>query len=170
MKDIELINKESLSLIGLDFYGDPFSNSSWWTEENEIGILWKRFMESFMPNKIKFQNYLKNDIYYEMHIMNSSFKETGQYEIFIGIELSQLPEDCLHFLVKIIKPQTYIKLTLCGEEIFADYYSELEIICNNKFNKTISKDFMIQSYDERYMGMDRINDSEMDVFIPVLPL
>lgn len=169
MKNIDFIDKDSMILLGLDFYGDPFANSSWWTEDNEIGLLWKRFMDNFMPIKEMFQTYLKNDIYHEIHIMNNNFKDTGHYEIFIGLELSELPTDCLHFLIKIIKPQSYVKLTLSGDEIYSDYNSELEKICNQN-NKTIYKDFMIQSYDERYKGINNTLDSEMDVLIPVLSL
>ena len=31
-------------LVGLSFFGDPFKSSAGWTEENEIGRLWVRFM------------------------------------------------------------------------------------------------------------------------------
>jgi hypothetical protein len=31
-------------LAGLSFFGDPFAQSAGWTEENEIGRLWTRFM------------------------------------------------------------------------------------------------------------------------------
>ena len=40
----QIVEKPQMMLLGLSFFGDPFSLSAGWTEENEIGRLWKRFM------------------------------------------------------------------------------------------------------------------------------
>ncbi len=170
MKNIEQVQLQSLIFLGLDFFGDPFSNSSWWTEENEIGQLWHRFYSSFMPVKEQFQSCLANQTYYELHIMNKEYKEKGHYEIFTGVLINELPEDALHFLIKKIKAQVYVKASLCGEEIFSDYYPELEKVCIDRFGMSLSKKFMIQTYDERFKGMDKINESEMDIFVPLITL
>lgn len=170
MKNIEKVHQDPIILLGLDFYGDPFSNSSWWSEENEIGQLWHRFYKSFMPVREKFQPYLINNAYYEMHIMNQDYKEKGHYEIFVGIQINDLPEDTLHYLVKKIKAQAFVKVCLSGEEILSDYYPELERQCVDLFGMKLSQEFMIQTYDERFKGMDKINESEMDVFVPLIVL
>jgi len=39
-----MIEKRQMILLGFSFFGDPFKISGGWTEENEIGRLWKRFM------------------------------------------------------------------------------------------------------------------------------
>ena len=40
----KIVDSDRMLLLGLDFFGDPFQSSSGWTEENEIGRLWQRFM------------------------------------------------------------------------------------------------------------------------------
>jgi len=39
----KIIKEKTMFLIGMDFYGDPFSNYTFYDENNEIGRLWKRF-------------------------------------------------------------------------------------------------------------------------------
>jgi len=34
---------ERIVLAGFSFFGDPFAETGYWTEENEIGRLWNRF-------------------------------------------------------------------------------------------------------------------------------
>jgi len=42
---IEIVEPHKrLKLIGCVYYGDPFHSKEGWNIENEIGILWKRFM------------------------------------------------------------------------------------------------------------------------------
>ena len=39
-----IIDKDQMVLLGFSFFGDPFEFSAGWTEENEIGQLWRRLM------------------------------------------------------------------------------------------------------------------------------
>ena len=43
-----LVEADRITLVGFSFFGDPFRMSAGWTEENEIGRLWKRFMAYWM--------------------------------------------------------------------------------------------------------------------------
>ena len=49
------VEKDEIVLVGMVFYGDPFRNQSSWSQENEIGKLWKRFAakEKTIKNKVK---------------------------------------------------------------------------------------------------------------------
>ena len=38
-----IIERDKIILVGFSFFGDPFQAGEW-TEENEIGRLWNRFM------------------------------------------------------------------------------------------------------------------------------
>ena len=38
---------------GMSFYGDPFRTYGGWSEENEIGQVWSRWMAFFEANKQK---------------------------------------------------------------------------------------------------------------------
>ncbi len=44
MVEPRLVDKDQIILVGFSFFGDPFKFSGGWSEENEIGRLWKRFM------------------------------------------------------------------------------------------------------------------------------
>lgn len=45
--DTKIVERKLTILAGISFYGDPFSQSGGWTEENEIGRLWSRFMSLY---------------------------------------------------------------------------------------------------------------------------
>ena len=43
----KIVERERITLVGLSFFGDPFREKGGWTEQNEIGRLWSRFMSIF---------------------------------------------------------------------------------------------------------------------------
>ena len=47
LADPEIIEAGPMTFVGFSFFGDPFQLSGGWTEENEIGRLWSRFMAYF---------------------------------------------------------------------------------------------------------------------------
>ena len=62
----------------------------------------------------------------------------------------------------------YVKATLTGQEITGDWWKALEAGFLPSVGVRSRRDYILQVYDERFLGMDRIGDSEIDVFIPVL--
>lgn len=41
MKPTKIFDSPDIVLVGLSFFGDPFRTNAGWTEENEIGRLWR---------------------------------------------------------------------------------------------------------------------------------
>ena len=82
----EITDVLNLNLLGCSFYGDPFHSAEEWSVENEIGILWKRFLKlwqvyDFILNKLN--THPKNT--YEVHFESHDFHTTRKFEIFVGI-------------------------------------------------------------------------------------
>ena len=83
----EVVEKGAICLAGFAFYGDPFSSSSAWTEENEIGRLWKRFDSFCSGRREEFPPSAVQNLGYEVHIWNEDTFTTGHYEMFVGFAL-----------------------------------------------------------------------------------
>jgi hypothetical protein len=86
------IDSDRLQLVGFSFYGDPFRRSPGWTEENEIGRLWSRFMTYATEHQAQLAPILRAPgIAYEVHIYNDETQVTGEFEVFVGAELTDAP-------------------------------------------------------------------------------
>jgi hypothetical protein len=55
-----IVERSQIMLVGFGFWGDPFATSGGWTEENEIGRLWNRFM-TYMTNQSDRIKHIKQD-------------------------------------------------------------------------------------------------------------
>ncbi|WP_105614633.1 GyrI-like domain-containing protein [Vallitalea okinawensis] len=163
--DIELVERDAMLLGGMSFYGDPLSTKGGWDEENEIGRTWQRFMTYVHSHEER--TYTSHDSYfYELHIYNEDTPKNGQFQVFVGekVNTSQLP---VKLDSKYIPSSLYLKVTLRGKEIISDWWYELEQeIASNK-NIQRNYQYIIQAYDHRFKGMDKINESELDAYIPV---
>lgn len=167
-----IVSKERMILLGAGFFGDPFSLSGEWTEENEIGRLWKRFMKYFSENKEVFSLFKDRDVAYEVHIENDETKTKGHLEIFVGMELDKpynktldkIPHD---LLVKILPASMYAVFTLKGEEIVGDWPMKIysEWLPGSEYE--LAHNFGFQYYDKRFKGMERVGESELDVYVPI---
>ena len=82
--ELQVVQLEKVILAGISFYGDPFRGSAAWTEENEIGRLWKRFGTYCKEKKEEIPPSIDRDKGYELHIWDEHTMETGFYEVFIG--------------------------------------------------------------------------------------
>lgn len=161
----ELVSLDSMLLGGVSFYGDPISTKGGWDSENEIGKTWNRFIDYMTENPER--PYSCNKPYrYEIHIYGSETESKGYFEVFVGEEVNtaQLPVTlCLKFIPK----SNYLKLTLYGPEITGDWWLKLESDIIPAEGVKRNSSYIIQSYDERFKGMDKICDSVLDVYIPV---
>lgn len=162
---IDLVNLDYLLLGGMSFYGDPISTKGGWEEENEIGKTWKRFMEFIAENPVRPYS-VQGHYVYEVHVYNHETPTKGYFEVFVGEEVNskELP---IALGSKFIDSSEYLKITLVGKEIISDWWKKLdtEIIPSRSLRR--NHNYIIQAYDERFKGMDNIEDSEIDAFIPV---
>jgi len=161
----ELIKLNAMLLGGVSFYGDPISTKGSWDSENEIGKTWNRFMAYLTENPER--SFSCNKPYlYEIHIYGSETAAKGYFEVFVAEEVNtaELP---VTLCTKFFPESDYLKITLYGQEITGDCWHKLdsEIIPATGVKRNYS--YIIQAYDERFKGMDNIDDSVMDVYIPV---
>ena len=161
-----VVQKDRLYLAGYSFFGDPFSASGAWTEENEIGKLWKRFMTFFSERPEETPPSAVPGIGYEVHIWNKDVMETGQYEVFVGMAIHKLDGIPIDFSIKIIPETKFAVFTLSGDQIEKDLTVEMSGWLEAAgLSQTGS--FIYNLYDERYKGMDNLKDSEIEVYVPI---
>ena len=153
-----------LLLGGVSFYGDPISTKGSWDSENEIGKTWKRFSDFITTNPSRPYS-MNKPLFYEVHIYGAETMTKGFFEVFVGEEVKtcELPVD---LSVKMIPQSRYAEITLFGNEIISDWWTELDTRILPALNAKRNGSFIIQAYDDDFR-MDRIDDSRISVFVPV---
>jgi predicted transcriptional regulator YdeE len=161
----QLIDKDQIILVGLSFFGDPFKFSGGWTEENEIGRLWQRFM-TYLGEAGQQIRHAKTGGFYELHIDHPEMERTGEYEVFVGLEVDRLEDVPVRLSIKILPPTQYAVFTLVGQEIVADWSAEMQAwLTHSGYQRAYTYGF--QYYDERFKGMEQIDESVLDMYVPV---
>ncbi len=164
------ITREQLKLVGFSFYGDPFRLSPGWTEENEIGRLWVRFMDFIQKHNEQMQSSVINPgIAYEVHIYNEQTLETGLFEVFVGVELADTAQPPLETVIKVLPATQYAVFTIHGEAIVGDWPQAIyqNWLPNSAYE--LAHNFHIQYHDGSFKGFDQLDESSLDVFVPVKP-
>lgn len=161
----KIIASRQIILAGMSFYGDPFDTHSGWDEENHIGHLWKRFSrflsqkgEAFQPRAL-----------YEVHIDLEETREKGLYEVFVGYQVTRIAGVPVELSIKVLPPTQYAVFTFQGEQITSDWEKLLEgWLASSGYQSSNTYNF--QHYDARFKGMDRLSESELDVYFPIQKL
>jgi AraC family transcriptional regulator len=166
-KKPKVVKFDRMFLAGFSFFGDPFAMSAEWTEENEIGRLCRRFMEYVEKNGARTKNLLIPDISYEVWTWNEEAAEKGNFDIFVGMEVKQVEAVPYDLSMRILPPCEYAVFTLKGQEITTDWHKPLykEWLPQSGYEE--SYQYQFQYYDQRFKGMDRVDESELDVYVPV---
>jgi predicted transcriptional regulator YdeE len=161
-----IIEKPEILLVGMSFYGDPFETSAGWTEENQIGRLWQRLLNYLAENPDAIRERLSLDVSYEVHIYGPETMTKGLFEVFVGLPVEKLNSVPVDLLVKILPPVEYAVFTLTGKQIASDWHLEIHPwIEQAGYQQALP--FSIQYYDERFKGLDQLEDSVLDVYMPV---
>lgn len=154
-------------LVGFSFFGDPFAASGGWTEENEIGRLWSRFGAYLEQHSGEIRHARDINIGYEVHIEHPDTPLKGHYEVFVGIEVAQLEDVPPALLVKMLPPAQYATLALSGEQITMDWSKQIYSEWLPAAGYQAARGYMFERYDERFKGLDNLEESVMEIFIPV---
>ena len=163
-----IIEKGQIMLVGFSFFGDPFAESSGWTEENEIGRLWNRFTTYLTGHRDRIKH-IKDDAFaYEVHVESEETAAKGHREIFIGVEVEKLEDVPVEMLVKVLPPVQYAVFTLKGEQITSDW-SRMIWEWMSVAGYESAYEYGFQLYDQRFKGLDNLEGSELDVYVPVKP-
>lgn len=161
-----IIQEEMIVLAGMSFYGDPFDTSNPWSEENQIGALWRRLM-AFLQSHQDFLNLdFHQSPFYEVHIYGPETETEGLFEVFVGMKVPDISSMPIELTAKVLPAATYVVCTLKGKAIMEDWETELlSWIEENGYRE--AHPYHFQFYDERFKGMDRIEELILDVYIPV---
>jgi AraC family transcriptional regulator len=165
----KITESPKLILVGMDFFGDPCAMASPWSEENEIGKLWRRF-EQFLGRKADaIKNKAAPSFGFEVHIETDETKSTGEREVFVGIEVSELEDVPWELVVKFLPPTKYALFTFKGAEITSDWGRLIyqDWLPQSGFESHYS--YLIERYDERFKGLEgkELEESELDVLVPI---
>jgi AraC family transcriptional regulator len=156
-------------LIGMSFYGDPFDLHSGWDEENQIGCLWKRFLDYLSRHPEITQNPNQTNAMYEVHIYNEETQKKGLFDVFVGMESNSqdIRDVSIELSVKILPLTRYAIFTFSGEEITSDWEKVLQNwLTKSGYRSTHS--FNFQYYDDRFKGLDNLEESVLDVYFPIV--
>ena len=166
-KKIEIVTSDPLRLIGCVYYGDPFHSKKGWDVENEIGLLWKRFMALCERYSRFIERYgVNRQRGYEVHIRPEDYENTKKYHIFVGIEVCHIDEMPLEMSCKIFPATTYAVFTFKGKEIFkGGNYIWQNWLPNSRYDEAYP--YFMEAYEEgRFYGLDD-EESEIDYWVPV---
>lgn len=152
-----------ITLAGFSFFGDPFHSHAGWTETNEIGRLWQRLFHYLSQLEPVKQHPPKS---YEIHLQNQQTPQTGEYEVFVGFEAPELDQVPVELCLKILPACEYAVFTLSGDAIQMDEPIIDRWLTENGY--TMAFPLFVQRYDERFKGLDRLDESELDVLAPIL--
>jgi predicted transcriptional regulator YdeE len=161
-----IVHKDEITLVGMSFYGDPFETSAGWTEENQIGQLWQRFMAYLREHAGKIQHPVSIHASYEVHVYGPETMTKGLFEIFVGIAVTQLEAVPADLLVKFLPPTEYAVFTLQGEQITSDWHLEIDQWIKSAGYQH-SHPFSFQYLDDRFKGLNQLAESQLDVYMPV---
>ncbi len=166
--EVRVIERGPLILAGLDFYGNPFATGEGWTEENQIGKLWSRF-SAFMEEKgALVGNIVNPDRGYEAHIEPDEYGSTKNFYVMVGVEVSGIgalpPELC----ARMFPGGPYAICTLAGQEITSNWSDDIFKKWLPQSGYIEAHKFLLEYYDgDRFKGMDRLEESELDVYVPI---
>jgi predicted transcriptional regulator YdeE len=166
----KIIDSKPIVLMGMSFYGDPFDSHAGWDEENQIGLLWKRYM-AFLQKNPSPGGQKPTSPFYEVHIYNETTREKGLFEIFVGSEqdpdaITTIPVD---LCVKILPATLYAVFTFHGQEIVGDWEKAItDWLANSAYTSAGMYNF--QYYTDQFKGFDRLDESSLDVYFPVRKL
>ena len=150
---------------GMNYFGDPLSVKGGWDSENEIGNTWRRYMAWLAENPARPYALGKGEMY-EVHIYGPETERKGYFEVFVGEEVSPHPLP-VELSAKWIPGGEYLKITLSGEEISGDWWKDLDSVILPAHGLTRRGTYLIEAYDSRFKGMDRMSESELDIYLPV---
>ncbi len=156
-------------LAGFDFFGDPFRTHGGWSADNEIGRLWQRWSEYWHSSAVAQLPVKEPGVAYEFHIYYPETLQTGEFEVFVGIEVAQLVDLPLAVVGKTLPGGRYAVFTLTGAEIASDWIWELDHAWLPALGVQRLATFSVQRYDARFKSVENLTESELEVHIPLLP-
>lgn len=125
-----------------------------WTEENEIGRLWKRLLGYLSSPGCPVPH---PSTFFEVHVHDATTLVTGECEVFVGFETPLLEGVPVELCVKVLPRGDYAVITLTGEQMRSE-----EPVLDGWLSAQGCEPascFLVQRYDDRFLGLDRMAES-----------
>jgi hypothetical protein len=160
-----VVDLPDVSLAGLSFFGDPFTSHAGWTEENEIGRLWTR-----LGGRLRRSGSAAPHLMYEVHVRTEESLVTGEFEVFAGYAVpgpdAPGPGSLAVDLVgKTLPAGPYVEVELRGSQIVGEGPALGEWLGAQGLRE--GGPFIVLLYDDRFLGMDRLDESTVTFRMPV---
>ena len=161
-----LIDSGPMTLVGLSFFGDPFRLHGGWDQENEIGRLWARFMATYAQREVEIRHVVDPSVMYEVHIEHGETAQTGEFEVFCGLEVARLGKTPVELVAKVLPATQYVAFCLRGAEIASDWNQMMtDWLAQAGYQCAFPYGF--QRYDERFKGMEDMEGSVLEAYVPI---
>ena len=170
----KIVQREDIILIGLEYYG-PLQGEGW-NENNSIGHLWnrwKKFKDEY--GHLIGEKIVNPEIGYEVAAWNEEeYENTGQFYVFVGVEIKNIIEALpLQLVARRLPGGACAEFTVKGEEIqkWEDlFYHKWLPESGYRCAKFDGYSYQIQAYENgRFKGInqDEIINSEIDIVVPL---
>jgi predicted transcriptional regulator YdeE len=103
---------------------------------------------------------------YEVHVEHAETAQTGEFEVFCGIEVARLDEPPVELVVKVLPATRYAAFTLRGGDISLDYDRMMTDWLTQSGHRR-AYTFGFQRYDERFKGVEDLEGSVLEAYVPV---
>ncbi|MEA4909592.1 MAG: GyrI-like domain-containing protein [Anaerolineaceae bacterium] len=160
-----IIHRTDILLAGFSFFGDPFSASAAWTEENEIGRLWNR-LRAFLAGYPGLEN---PGGWFEAHIEHPDTPRTGHYEVFAGWPVAGPQDLPPQLLVKRLPAGQYALFEMTGTEAASDwiYWIYQQWLPGSGYRA--AHPFNLLEYPAGAEETGDVQDTWIKVYVPVSP-
>ncbi len=124
-------------------------------------------MAYLTQHRDRIKHVLTDTVAYEVHIEHPETRLTGEFEVFTGLEVERLEDVPVELSVKILPPVTYAVFTLHGQQIASDWEKTIVSEWFSRSGYQSPYNYGFQLYDERFKGVQNIDESILDVYVPV---
>ncbi len=169
LEPTKIIERPRLLLAGFSFYGDPFAFSDGWSMDNEIGRLWQRFVAFFDAQDQRIPGMTDEEAMFEVHIEHPETPDKGLFEVFVGVAVQEWEDLPVELVVKVLPPTRYAVFTLRGKTITSDWGKEIYQEWLPQSPYRVAYPYSFQYYDERFKGLEQIEESTLDIYVPITP-
>lgn len=154
-------------LVGMNFFGNPFSAAAAWDMDNEIGSLWKRLMAYLADHPVAALP-PGDPAWFEAHIMHPASAATGDYEVFIGAEAERPLDAPVELVVKSLPARDYAVLSMRCAEMEPGWEDRVSAEVVGRYGRAIERRWGLQRYDSRFSSLEDPG-SIIEMWTPLAP-
>jgi len=158
--------KKRITLVGMDFFGNPAEKGAGWSAQSVVGQLWQRF-DRFLKRKKDSIRHLVSEAGYELWVDFEGETDDKNKYIFVGRAVETIEDLPLELVAKPLPETRYAIFTLKMSDIRSGGIGKLWNTWLPETGLKTAHDFMIEYYDcGRFKGVDN-PDSEVDFMVPI---